>query len=86
MIVTPVSWYSKTYFESNASDQLSNYFFFRKLYEAEEDGSSKSVISFNVPRDLAKGFVNNKKEVYKFRHVNNCQAKFALIKKGFKFR
>lgn len=38
------------------------------LYETyEDDGEAGSVIAFTVPKDLADGYINNKKEVYKFR-------------------
>lgn len=37
------------------------------LYEIFEDESGNSSISFTVPKDLADGYINNKREVYKFR-------------------
>ncbi|XP_020618897.1 kinesin-like protein KIF6 [Orbicella faveolata] len=37
------------------------------LYEAYEDEGGGSCIAFTVPKDLADGYINNKKEVYKFR-------------------
>ncbi|XP_073248269.1 kinesin-like protein KIF6 [Porites lutea] len=37
------------------------------LYEAYEDDNGGSIIAFTVPKDLADGYINNKKEVYKFR-------------------
>lgn len=42
-----------------------------KLYEIFEDESGNSSISFTVPKDLADGYINNKREVYKFRFVVN---------------
>lgn len=38
-----------------------------QLYEAYEDDNGGSIIAFTVPKDLADGYINNKKEVYKFR-------------------
>lgn len=37
------------------------------LYEIFEDEGGNSSISFTVPKDLADGYINNKREVYKFR-------------------
>lgn len=37
------------------------------LYEAYEDEGEGSCIAFTVPKDLADGYINNKKELYKFR-------------------
>lgn len=42
-----------------------------KLYEIFEDEGGNSSISFTVPKDLADGYINNKREVYKFRFVVN---------------
>ncbi|XP_013391269.1 kinesin-like protein KIF6 [Lingula anatina] len=36
-------------------------------YEIDEDDGGNPRITFTVPRDLAGGFINNKKEQYKFR-------------------
>ncbi|KAJ7369834.1 Kinesin- protein 6 [Desmophyllum pertusum] len=36
------------------------------LYEAYDDESGGSCIAFTVPKDLADGYINNKREVYKF--------------------
>ena len=37
-----------------------------QLYDIdEEDGNPR--VSFTVPKDVSDGFINNKKEVYKFR-------------------
>ena len=39
-----------------------------QLYDLEdEDDSGYPKLSFAVPRDLASGFINNKKEEYAFR-------------------
>eukprot|EP00794_Sanderia_malayensis_P020071 gene20071-22040_t len=40
------------------------------LYDTEEDDNGNSIVSFNIPKDLTKGIVNNKKEVYRFRFDN----------------
>ncbi|CAC5408877.1 KIF6_9 [Mytilus coruscus] len=37
------------------------------LYEIDEDDESHPRLTITVPRELADGFVNNKKENYKFR-------------------
>ncbi|XP_069118141.1 kinesin-like protein KIF6 [Argopecten irradians] len=37
------------------------------LYELDEDDEGQPRLTFTVPRDLADGFINNKKENYKFR-------------------
>ncbi|XP_064621480.1 kinesin-like protein KIF6 [Lineus longissimus] len=37
------------------------------LYEIDEDSQENPRISFTVPKDLASGLINNKKESYKFR-------------------
>ncbi|XP_033735819.1 kinesin-like protein KIF6 [Pecten maximus] len=37
------------------------------LYDLDDDDDGQPRLTFTVPRDLAKGFINNKKENYKFR-------------------
>ncbi|XP_052766060.1 kinesin-like protein KIF6 isoform X1 [Mya arenaria] len=37
------------------------------LYHIDEDDEGLPRLTFNIPRDLAEGFINNKKENYKFR-------------------
>jgi hypothetical protein len=32
-----------------------------------ENGDSADLLSFTVPKDIADGFINNKKEEYKFK-------------------
>lgn len=43
------------------------YFSLFQLYEIDEDDESHPRLTITVPRELADGFVNNKKENYKFR-------------------
>ena len=43
------------------------YFSYLKLFEIDEDDSGYPKLSFVVPKDLASGFINNKKEEYSFR-------------------
>lgn len=40
------------------------------LFEINDDASCSSILQFIVPKDLAGGFVNNKKESYKFKFQN----------------
>ncbi|XP_067031456.1 kinesin-like protein KIF6 isoform X1 [Acropora muricata] len=37
------------------------------IYEVYEDDNGTSCLAFTVPKDLADGYINNKREVYKFR-------------------
>lgn len=37
------------------------------LYEVYDDENGTACIAFTVPKDLADGYINNKREVYKFR-------------------
>ncbi|XP_052275630.1 kinesin-like protein KIF6 isoform X2 [Dreissena polymorpha] len=37
------------------------------LYHIDEDGEGSPRLTFNIPRDIAEGFINNKKENFKFR-------------------
>jgi kinesin family protein 6/9 len=47
---------------------LLRFFFYvhLKIYELENK-ESNDLITFSVPRDAAEGFINNKKEEYRFR-------------------
>ncbi|XP_028398655.1 kinesin-like protein KIF6 isoform X2 [Dendronephthya gigantea] len=36
-------------------------------YDCDEGDDGYSYVSFNIPKDLARDFINNKKEIYKFR-------------------
>ncbi len=47
-------------------DTLKMSLLFLQLYELVED-EGQSLLHFTVPRELAGGFINNKKETYKFK-------------------
>lgn len=40
-----------------------------KHYDIDEDDEGLPRLTFNIPRELADGFINNKRENYKFRYV-----------------
>lgn len=40
------------------------------LFEIDNEEGSSSILQFTIPKDLAGGFVNNKKESYKFKFQN----------------
>ncbi|XP_065061437.1 kinesin-like protein KIF6 [Rhopilema esculentum] len=48
-----------------------------QLFEVDDDVGESSIVTFRVPRDLASGLINNKKEAYKFRfnHIFEQNAK-----------
>ena len=53
-----------------------------QIYELEDDDDvGQPIVTFTVPRDLADGFINNKKENYKFRYdvVYKCFSIFISI-------
>ena len=39
------------------------------MVEVDEEGNEGPLVSFTVPRELADGYINNKREVYSFRFV-----------------
>ena len=50
-----------------ASLCFNHFFCFIQLFEVDDDVGENSIVTFRVPRDLASGLINNKKEAYKFR-------------------
>lgn len=40
-----------------------------QLYEIDDDDEAIPRLTLSVPRDLKDGFINNKKENYKFRYM-----------------
>ena len=48
--------------------------YFFKDYDFDDEDDGYSYLSFNVPKDLARDFINNKKEVYKFRYCDQWSA------------
>ena len=47
------------------------YFLFQQ-FEIDKEAEGGPILSFQVPKELAEGYVNNKKENYKFRW-GTCQ-------------
>lgn len=43
------------------------FFFQQQLYDIDDDDEGIPRLTFHIPRELADGFINNKKENYKFR-------------------
>jgi len=41
-----------------------------QLYDLDDDDEGIPRLTFVIPRELAEGFINNKKEKYKFRYRN----------------
>lgn len=54
----------------NVSDFISLAVYGFQQYELfQDEGQQESGIAFTVPRDMADGYINNKREVYQFRWV-----------------
>ena len=49
-----------------------------EVYENDNEGQEPG-IAFTVPRDMADGYINNKREVYQFRFVENLYQTMIII-------
>lgn len=43
-------------------------FVFMQIYDIDEDDEGFPRLTYSIPRELSDGFINNKKEAYKFRY------------------